>query len=82
MTTGRTGAPTLTTGRLILRPLSSGEVDALYRISDEPLVRRYLWDDAPVSRADVEEVVESSRRMFNEERSARTELPNLDPPPE
>ena len=55
MTTGRTGAPTLTTGRLTLRPLSSGDVDALYRISDEPLVRRYLWDNAPVSRADVEE---------------------------
>ena len=65
MTTGRTGAPTLTTGRLTLHPLSSGDVDALYRISDEPLVRRYLWDD-------VEEVVESSRRMFSEERFART----------
>jgi RimJ/RimL family protein N-acetyltransferase len=72
MTTGRTGAPTLTTGRLTLRPLSSGDVDALYRISDKPLVRRYLWDNAPVSRADVEEVVESSRRMFSEERFART----------
>jgi RimJ/RimL family protein N-acetyltransferase len=67
MTTGRTDAPTLTTGRLTLRPLSPSDVDALHRISDEPLVRRYLWDDEPVLWAAVEEVVESSRRTFREE---------------
>jgi RimJ/RimL family protein N-acetyltransferase len=46
--------PTLETGRLLLRPLSEADVDALRRISNEPLVRHYLWDDEPVSREDRE----------------------------
>lgn len=59
--------PTLETERLLLRPLSGGDVDAPHRISNEPLVRRYLWDDEPVSKAKIEEVVAQSTRMFSEE---------------
>lgn len=36
-------------------------------VSNEPLVRRYLWDDEPVSKAKIEEVVAQSTRMFSEE---------------
>lgn len=50
-------APTLETERLVLRPLSEADVDALHRVSNEPLVRRYPWDNEQVSRADIEEVV-------------------------
>lgn len=60
-------APTLETGRLVLRPLAETDVDELYRISNEPLVRRYLWDDEPVPRTKIEEVVTQSMRMFSEE---------------
>ena len=41
---------TLETERLILRALSADDVDPLHRISNEPLVRLYLWDDQPVSQ--------------------------------
>jgi [ribosomal protein S5]-alanine N-acetyltransferase len=50
-------APTLETGRLVLRPLAETDVDELYRISNEPLVRRYLWDDEPVSKDTIETVI-------------------------
>lgn len=63
--TGHT--PTLETERLVLRPLSVHDVPALHRISNEPSVRRYLWDDAPVTRARIEDVVAQSVRMFSEE---------------
>lgn len=59
--------PVLETERLVLRPLSATDVEALYRISNEPAVRRYLWDDGPVSRATIEEVVTQSVRLFSEE---------------
>jgi RimJ/RimL family protein N-acetyltransferase len=58
---------TLETERLILRPLSAHDAPALHRISNEPPVRRYLWDDEPVTSAQIEEVVAQSVRMFSEE---------------
>jgi ribosomal-protein-alanine N-acetyltransferase len=59
--------PTLETGRLLLRPLSEADVAAVHRVSNEPLVRRYLWDDEPVPRAKIKELVVQSERMFSEE---------------
>lgn len=59
--------PTLETERLLLRPLSEADVDALRRISNEPLVRRYLWDDEPVSRSKIEKLVAEGERMFSGE---------------
>ncbi|HSK99840.1 MAG TPA: GNAT family N-acetyltransferase [Rubrobacteraceae bacterium] len=59
--------PVLETERLVLRPLSAADAAALYRISNDPAVRRYLWDDRPVSRATIEEVVTQSARLFSEE---------------
>jgi RimJ/RimL family protein N-acetyltransferase len=59
--------PELETERLVLRPLSANDAGALHRISNDPPVRRYLWDDEPVSRATIEEIIAQSLRMFSEE---------------
>jgi RimJ/RimL family protein N-acetyltransferase len=59
--------PTLETERLVLRPLSMDDADALHRVSNEPDVRRYLWDDAPVEEATIRDVIVQSTRMFSEE---------------
>lgn len=59
--------PTLETERLVLRPLDETDADALHRISNEPPVRRYLWDDEPVSKATIDGVVSRSVRMFLDE---------------
>jgi [ribosomal protein S5]-alanine N-acetyltransferase len=60
--------PTLETERLVLRPLSANELDSLHRISNEPNVRLYLWDDEPVSEATIEGLIAQSDRMFSEEK--------------
>lgn len=61
-------APVIQIRRLVLRPLSLSDAEALQRISNEPLVRRYLWDDEPVSRTKIEDVIDRSARMFSSER--------------
>jgi RimJ/RimL family protein N-acetyltransferase len=57
---------TLQTERLVLRPLVAEDAPAIHRISNKPAVRRYLWDDAPVTSAQIEDVVAQSVRMFSE----------------
>jgi ribosomal-protein-alanine N-acetyltransferase len=61
----RMGLPTLETTRLILRPWSLDDVDALHELWTDPQVRRYLWDDEGISReraaATVEAGVASAR---------------------
>ena len=57
----------LETGRLVLRPLSADDVDPLHRISNEPMVRLYLWDDQPVSEATINGLIAHSDRMFSKE---------------
>jgi len=63
--TGNT--PTLETERLVLRLLSADEVECLHRISNEPSVRLYLWDDELVSVTTIESLVAQSDRTFSEE---------------
>jgi ribosomal-protein-alanine N-acetyltransferase len=58
--------PTLETARLILRPITAHDAAALHRISNEPGVRRYLWDDEPVEEATIRAVISQSVRMFSE----------------
>jgi RimJ/RimL family protein N-acetyltransferase len=65
--TPASNAPTLETERLLLRPPVEADLDDLHRISNDPLVRRYLWDDEPVLRATIGEVIAQSTRMFSEE---------------
>ena len=59
--------PALETERLALRPLSGSDLDAAHRISNEPLVRHYLWDDQPVSKPAIEGVISRSLKTFAEE---------------
>jgi RimJ/RimL family protein N-acetyltransferase len=47
----------LSTDRLKLWPCTPDDVDALWALWREPLVRRHLWDDREISRRDAEEVV-------------------------
>ncbi len=61
-----TDTPTLETSRLVLRPLTEADADAVYAISNEPRVRRYLWDDEPVSVEAVEGVISRSSESFAE----------------
>jgi RimJ/RimL family protein N-acetyltransferase len=58
--------PTLRTGRLVLRPITVCDEDALHRFWTNPEVRRYLWDDAIISRATVSEIIAVSERFFHE----------------
>jgi len=49
--------PELATGRLVLRPASEGDVDGLWALWTEPLVRRFLWDDVAIPRERAAETV-------------------------
>jgi RimJ/RimL family protein N-acetyltransferase len=44
--------PTLTTPRLVLRPARPADLDALWALWTAPEVRRFLWDDRAVTRAE------------------------------
>ncbi len=77
MTPGRTtrrsrstdaqSGPSLKSKRLVLRPLSDDDAQALHRISNEPTVRRYLRDDNPVGKATIHGLISRSVQMFSEE---------------
>ncbi|MGJ6965135.1 GNAT family N-acetyltransferase [Streptosporangium sp. G11] len=56
----------LATGRLTLRPVEDGDVEALREHWDHPLVRRHLFDDEPVLPDLVARLVEDSHRDFAE----------------
>jgi [ribosomal protein S5]-alanine N-acetyltransferase len=51
------------TARLQLRPMQSADVGALHRISNEPGVRKYLFDNRPVSPACIHEIFQQG--VFN-----------------
>jgi hypothetical protein len=52
---------------LALRPLSGADLDAAHRVSNDPLVRRYLWDGEPAAKAAVEDAISRSLKTFAEE---------------
>jgi ribosomal-protein-alanine N-acetyltransferase len=52
----------------VLRPLSADEADSLHRISNEPNVRLYLWDDERVSEATIKSFIARSDGMFLKEK--------------
>jgi ribosomal-protein-alanine N-acetyltransferase len=60
--------PMLETERLLLRPLSAEEADSLHRISNEPKVRLYLWDNEVVSEATIGSLIAQSHCMFSKEK--------------
>jgi RimJ/RimL family protein N-acetyltransferase len=53
-----TTLPALKTARLELRPATPADVDALWALWREPDVRRYLFDDQPVTRERAAEVLD------------------------
>jgi [ribosomal protein S5]-alanine N-acetyltransferase len=53
------------TERILLRPWTRGDVDALHTLWTQPEVRRYLWDNAIITRDTAEELVESHLATVN-----------------
>ncbi|MGH9629920.1 MAG: GNAT family N-acetyltransferase [Bryobacteraceae bacterium] len=51
--------PLIRTRRLLLRPWTRNDVDALHALWMEPEVRRYLWDDVVITRDTAAQVVEA-----------------------
>jgi len=51
--------PLLRTPRLLLRPWTRQDVDALHALWVAPEVRRYLWDDLVIARETAQQVVDS-----------------------
>jgi [ribosomal protein S5]-alanine N-acetyltransferase len=60
-------APALQTERLSLRPLTRADENTLHRISNDPLVRQYLWDDEPVYAEAIRDLVQRSSHTFSDE---------------
>lgn len=52
------------TSRLWLRPFTEADLPSLLAISNEPEVRRYLWDDTPVTEEKLRKLLEDSRNNF------------------
>jgi RimJ/RimL family protein N-acetyltransferase len=51
--------PVIRTQRLLLRPWTHEDIDALHALWTAPEVRRYLWDDIVIKREVAEQVVNS-----------------------
>ncbi|NIP14039.1 MAG: GNAT family N-acetyltransferase [Pseudomonadales bacterium] len=56
--------PTLTTERLVLRPLECSDISDLHEFWNDPEVRRYLWEDQIMSRDAVAQIVADSADCF------------------
>ena len=52
--------PTFETGRLTISPVTMDDVDGLWAVWREPDVRRFLFDDEPVSRERADEIVRAA----------------------
>jgi RimJ/RimL family protein N-acetyltransferase len=52
--------PTFETGRLTITPVTMADVDGLWALWREPDVRRFLFDDEPVSRDRADEIVRAA----------------------
>jgi ribosomal-protein-alanine N-acetyltransferase len=59
--------PALQTERLSLRPLTRADENALHRISNDPLVRQYLWNDEQVYAEAIRDLVQRSLHTFSDE---------------
>ena len=50
--------PALVTGRLRLRPCSLDDVDPLHALCIRPEIRRFLFDDRPITRCEAQALIE------------------------
>lgn len=55
----------LETHRLVLLPFTPNDLDFLHGLWTEPQVRRYLWDDLVIARAQAQAVIAASQESFN-----------------
>ena len=55
--------PMLTTPRLALRPAEESDIDALWTLWRAPEVRRFLWDDRTISRAEAATMLTDCRAL-------------------
>ena len=55
--------PSFTTARLCLTPATDADLDALWALWRDPLVRRYLWDDAEIERERVLEALQGAAAL-------------------
>ena len=63
--------PTLRSARLLLRPFTEADTDAIFAVFSNPRVMRY-WDSPPwKERAQAERFIENSQRMEQEAEGAR-----------
>jgi len=58
----------LETARLFLRPCKLQDLDAMHRIRIDPEIRRFLWDNDVISRAQAEAALRASLDSFKSER--------------
>jgi [ribosomal protein S5]-alanine N-acetyltransferase len=56
----------LSTQRLVLRPITLADVDALHNFWTDSAIRKYLWDNEIISREMVVDIVRDSERCFRE----------------
>jgi len=54
----------LTTARFALRPLGAADAQELHALWTAPGVRRFLWDDEVIPRAQTDEIVARSAELF------------------
>ena len=54
----------LSSKRTTLRPLTPADVDAMHALWTDPVVRKYLWDDAIIARERAAEVIGASEADF------------------
>ena len=62
--TKSTGIIQIETGRLRMRPLTMNDLDRVHSIWNDASVRRYLWDDKPVSKELAADVLAQSVTSF------------------
>lgn len=60
--------PEIATERTTLTPAAERDVDALHALFTDPIVRRFLWDDVVIERAQAAEVVAASLAQHAEGR--------------
>ncbi len=58
---------TLQTDRLILHPLSDTDFEWFLELNSTPFVRQYLWDDALIDGATVDDILAQNARHFRED---------------
>ena len=61
-----TDAQALRTERLSLVPLAEEHIDAMFDLSIDPQVRRYLWEEEVTSKSQVQRTIAESQACFEQ----------------